>query len=285
MQLIRHRETTGGHDWTLTLGFPNARFAPYVLQYWEVRGTFPHTREHILPMGDLALMVNLGPEQLLEDRDDPGRIETFREAWISGLQHQHLTIASPGGSWLCGVRLKPEGAFRMRLGPSELAEQVLELDGVLGPRTGSLTDQLRSATDAEARFAILEDLVEAKIAAGQAWGSEIRWAMRQLDASQGGAPVSWMAAEIGWTRQRFHAAFVDAVGLAPKLYARVLRFQEAVRTIGAHAKPDLAAVAQTAGYYDQAHFNRDFRAFAGLTPGEYLRMRFEGPDLGFARID
>jgi AraC-like DNA-binding protein len=285
MQLIRHRETRDGQDWSLTLGFPDARFAPYVNQYWEVKGAFTHTKEHILPMGDLALMVNLGPDHLLEDRDDPGQVETFREAWISGLQHQHLTIASPQGTWLAGVRLTPEGAFRMRLGPAEIAEQVLDLDGVMGPRTGSLIDQLRSAPGPEARFGILEGVVEARIAAGQAWSSEIRWAMRQLDASQGGAPVGWMAAELGWTRQRFHATFVDAVGLAPKLYARVLRFQEAVRTIGTAARPDLAEVAYAAGYYDQAHFNRDFRAFAGLTPGEYLRQRFDGPDLGFARID
>jgi len=285
MQLIRHRETGGGQDWTLTLGFPEPRFAPYVNQYWEVKGVFAHTREHILPMGDLALMINLGPDQLLEDRRQPGEVETFREAWISGLQHQHLTLASPQGSWLAGVRLTPEGAYRMRLGPAELADQVLDLDGVLGPTTGSLTDQLRSAPGPEARFGILQGVVEARIAAGQAWGSEIRWAMRQLAASQGGAPVSWMAAELGWTRQRFHAAFVDAVGLAPKLYARVLRFHEAIRTIGTAPKPDLAEVAYAAGYYDQAHFNRDFRAFSGLTPGEYLRTRFDGPDLGFARIE
>jgi AraC-like DNA-binding protein len=58
----------------------------------------------------------------------------------------------------------------------------------------------------------------------------------------------------------------------------VLRFQEAVRTIGTAARPDLAAVAYTAGYYDQAHFNRDFREFTGMTPGVFLKSQL--PDAG-----
>jgi len=275
-----------GNDWLFTLGLPSAGFEPWVIQYWEIRGVIDHRREKVFPLGDVVVMVNLGPTQYWVDRDDENHVVEYRDAWISGLHSGHLITDSPHGSWLSGVRLTPEGAYRL-LGenPAGLADRVVDLDTVFGPSAEGLVDRLRSAPDARARFRIMEGLIRARLVEAPEWEREVRWAVGALQASQGGAPIAFLAEEVGWSRQRLHERFVNSVGLAPKLFARVLRFGQAVRAIGDLARPDMAAIAAEAGYHDQSHFIRDFREFTGFTPGDYLRRRVEGSDLGFAKDD
>ena len=78
------------------------------------------------------------------------------------------------------------------------------------------------------------------------------------------------------SRRRFICTFGDEIGLTPKLYCRIGRFQRVIASVGAAAEVDWAEIAASTGYFDQSHFIHDFREFAGLTPTEYLELRIEG---------
>jgi AraC-like DNA-binding protein len=82
-----------------------------------------------------------------------------------------------------------------------------------------------------------------------------------------------LARDAGWSRRQFTARFTRAAGLPPKTFARVLRFQRAKALLAAAGGPSLSEIALDCGYYDQAHLNRDFRAFAGCTPTELMARR------------
>jgi AraC-like DNA-binding protein len=102
-----------------------------------------------------------------------------------------------------------------------------------------------------------------------------------LHASGGLVPVKEIAAEVGWSRKHLLLQFRDHVGLPPKTLARIIRFNRTLRCLEGIEAPHWAEIAHACGYYDQAHFNRDFRAFAGTTPGDYLRRRIaEGGVVG-----
>jgi AraC-like DNA-binding protein len=88
--------------------------------------------------------------------------------------------------------------------------------------------------------------------------------------SGGAVAVETLAAELGWSRRHFAARFRAEVGMAPKALARLLRFERAVERL--RGGEELAMIALGCGYYDQAHFNRDFRAFTGTTPTAYRRV-------------
>ncbi len=75
--------------------------------------------------------------------------------------------------------------------------------------------------------------------------------------------------ETGYSHRRFIELFRRAIGLSPKLYCRVLRFQSALERLAGRATHSLADLALAAGYSDQAHFNREFREFTGMPPSEY----------------
>jgi transcriptional regulator GlxA family with amidase domain len=96
--------------------------------------------------------------------------------------------------------------------------------------------------------------------------------------TNGAAPVEALAADIGWSRRHLLGRFREHTGLPPKVFARILRFQRAAALLADPAGPSLCEIALDCGYYDQAHLNRDFRAFAGRTPTELLAARL--PDGG-----
>jgi len=84
-------------------------------------------------------------------------------------------------------------------------------------------------------------------------------------------PVSEVAAECGLSHRHFTQRFRAAAGLKPKLWGRVMRFGKALDRLAAEPAIAWAELAAAEGYADQAHFTRDFRAFAGLSPGDYRR--------------
>ena len=85
-----------------------------------------------------------------------------------------------------------------------------------------------------------------------------------LVRSGGREPIAEIARDLGWSRRHLTEQFTRAVGVSPKTYARIVRFDRARALIAAGGS--LGDVALDAGYYDQAHLNRDFREFAGAAP-------------------
>jgi AraC-like DNA-binding protein len=82
--------------------------------------------------------------------------------------------------------------------------------------------------------------------------------------------ISDVSDRTGLSARRFIDVFRKEVGLTPKLFCRVRRFQRVLRHITAGQKVDWAEIALTCGYFDQAHFIHDFRAFSGINPSSYL---------------
>ena len=85
--------------------------------------------------------------------------------------------------------------------------------------------------------------------------------------------ISEIADGIGISSRRFIQLFSDQVGLTPKVFCRVRRFQQALHKVNGGGAIDWADLAAACGYFDQAHFIHDFRAFAGITPTAYLAAR------------
>ena len=104
-------------------------------------------------------------------------------------------------------------------------------------------------------------------------------ALARLRASEGRVPIGALAGELGCSPRHLNRHFRDQVGVTPKLFARILRFQHAIALID--REPSWASIAQHAGYYDQAHLVRDFQQFAGASPTEFTRLRL--PDGGGVR--
>lgn len=281
---IRHDD--GREHWTFTAAMPLPSLARYVNSYWEVEGALAHVREKVLPTADIVLIFNLGDVQHLVDRDDQSNETAFHNAFVSGLQERFLITASHHRSWLCGMRLTPFGAYKMFRTPmAGVANRVLHLEDLRGSASLRFADTLRNASSPLARFAMLDDFVLERVGAAPDAAPEVMWAWDRLVATGGAARVLDLADDIGWSRKHLRARFLEQVGLAPKTVGRIARFQAAIQKIGAANRVNWATLAADCGYADQAHFNRDFRDFAGAAPETYLRARIPDSEVGFMRAD
>jgi AraC-like DNA-binding protein len=216
-----------------------------------------------LPGARIVLVIGFGPSLDV----DGHRFGSF----VAGLHDTPAMTEHAGEGHGIQAYLTPLGARRLLgLPMGELTRQVVELEDLIGRGADELGERLATADGWPARFALLERAIAERVLDAPPVAPELEWAWRRLAASDGAVPVGVLAEATGWSRRHLAARFREELGMPPKAVARVLRFERAVERLRAGA--DLAELALDAGYYDQAHFNRDFRSYAGATPTEYRRV-------------
>jgi AraC-like DNA-binding protein len=232
-----------------------------------------------LSSGVVGLIVGFGPPVgIAYPRHRSGstaRVTSF----VAGL-HDSYAVAELTG-WQHGVQidLTPIGAHMLLGVPMDsIANRVVELEHVLGRFAARLAEQLYETASWPARFDVLDAAIASRLAAAREPSPAISWAWRRLNKTGGRLGIGALADELGSSRQYLVTKFREEVGLPPKTVARILRFQRAIQLLEREDEARLMRVAHECGYYDQAHFNRDFRNFAGSTPSEFLARRL--PDRG-----
>ena len=274
--------------WSLYLLAPPAELAPYVEVFWEVHGFAHYARERILPKTNVELMFNLGPPHRLLDPTRPAGASLYRDAWVAGLQRRPLVIepcfdATRVPSHLMAARLRPEGAYAFFGFPmDELSNDVIDLDLLSRPDFSAVHARLLETGSRPERFALLEALVRQRVGAQIRVRPFIRWASAQIERTHGAVRILDLCRELGVSRKHLNQWFRRQVGVAPKQYASVARFQKLVGCLTRTPEPDWSELAQSCGFYDQAHLVHDCHTFAGMTP-THLRESLS-PD-GIATVE
>lgn len=258
---------------SLAFGTAGPAIRPYVRNFWEVRGDLGGALDRALPTDEAALVLNLGSAQQV--RGLGGLWQERCGSFIIGAQTAPLETRSGAGTWIIGARLTAQGlACMAAASPSELAGASHELGDLALPGYHSLLDRLHPLDPVELRFDRFASTLLDWVGAAPSAAREVLHALARIRASGGRLPVAALADDLGWSRQRLHRAFVDLVGLTPKTIARLIRFKRVIDLIGYDERVELADVAQRSGFFDQAHFSHDFRAFSGMSPGQYLVSRW-----------
>ena len=254
---------------------PAAPLDAFVACLWSSeREALPHARERNLPTGRADLIFALRQDHLsrFADANDAVGLR-FRGAVIQGPQERALFRDTSEPSSVVGVHFHPGGASALLGVPmTELAGRTLALDDLWGTRADAFRDQLRSLPDAPSRLRCLEVFLLTRLSRTVPANDDaaIAWALQRFHARGDAGSVESVRAALGWSPRRFIAQFSMRVGLAPKRYCRLHRFQSVVHRL-AQGRSDQgwAQLASEAGYADQAHMIREFRTFSGLTPGRY----------------
>jgi AraC-like DNA-binding protein len=231
------------------------------------------------PFAGVVLIVSFAKKLRVVDA---GGGERSLTSFVGGLSDGPTYTEHDGDQFGIQIDLTPLAARALLGVPMlELTNRVVELDDVLGARAGQLVDRLYAAGSWEARFLLLDATLGRRLAESEPPHPALVHVWSRLSESQGRMEIGDLCREVGWSRRYLTTRFREEIGLAPKTLARVLRFERVAGLLARGAGARFAEIAYECGYYDQAHLNRDFREFAGTTPGDYVsRLLPDGGGVG-----
>ncbi len=255
------------------------RFAPrgplsgFVNCLWYSEGApQTHSKERLLPNGEPAIIFNLRDDPFrIYDAEDANRHTSYGHAVLSGARSNCFVIDTEQQERVVGVQFLPGGAFPFfRMPASEAENRSIDLEDLWSKRTGEIREQMLAAPSVESIFARLERCLLEQLVRPLELHPAISYAIEQFKRSAHAGRVATITDRIALSSRRFIELFRRQVGLKPKMFCRVRRFQHVLRLI--HRKQDIewAQIALECGYYDQPHFIHDFQSFSGLTPSGYL---------------
>jgi AraC-like DNA-binding protein len=260
------------------LHIPAPPLASFVRCFWYWEGMpHPHARERLMPNGEAAIVFNLRDDEMrLYNADDLDRYTSCGLAGLTGPRTGCFAIDTAAQDRVIGIEFQPGGTFPFFREPAgEIANQSAPLDCLWGAAVGEIREQLLAARSVDAMFVILATALLERLVRPLELHPAVGWARGWICRAPHVATVAGVVDRIGLSQRRFIELFRDQVGLPPKAFCRVRRFQRVLESVHRKARVDWAQVALDGGYYDQAHFIHDFQGFAGMTPAAYLARATE----------
>jgi AraC-like DNA-binding protein len=252
------------HEYT-----PHQLLEDTVKCFWIHEGTYPsESKQDITPDGCVELIFNFGSPYRLLTTDPPTALPP---AIIVGFQDKTLPILLHGTIQVVAARLFAWGAMAL------LQDHVDTLTNevtALGAPWDALIELLKSRValgEYEQAAKVLEEFLLQRAILRKYDLELIQTAAKLLHHTKGECRIADLADYCQVSVRQLERGFRRVIGTSPKVFARTVRFEQAQRRLMFDPDADLTQLAYECGYFDQAHFIKDFKAFAGKTPSEHAR--------------
>jgi AraC-like DNA-binding protein len=258
---------------------PSPPLRRFVRALWYTRAPRSgHARERILPTGRVQVILNLARD-FLTDCSESQPQQTSAPSLVVGARSIYEIVDTADMADLIGVVFEPGGfpAFA-----SDAADRFsnlsIDLEDIWGIRARSLRDRLREVPDPKGKLRCFEAFLLERFANRLCESAPLRdnvvnFALDRFACAPLVSSVRDVAQRTGWSERRFSQVFREQVGLSPKVWCRIQRFQRAVRQLHAGVEVPWPELALDCGYYDQSHFANEFRAFSGVDATTYSARR------------
>jgi len=218
--------------------------------------------ERLLPDGCVELILNFGAE-FLQHSDGVRKLQPRN--FLVGQMTGPILISPTGRVELLGIRFHPGGTRPfLRVPLHEITDQVVELGSVSSKLEGDLLRVCSEPRSLRNKVAAADAYLCSSLISAD-YDSRLTALAGSIVERRGLVSVDQLATDAGVSSRQLERRFLREVGVGPKLFARIVRFQQVFRAVE-QCSVEWAAVALECGYYDQAHLIRDFNQFAQQTP-------------------
>ena len=260
------------------LYIPSYPLNQFIESFFYYTGFSPeHAVDRFLPDGNVQLIFDLTDyPKFIYDNDTLKEIQACRNVWFSGFRTEPITIPSGKESEMLIVNFHRGKAFPFLNEPMHgLTNYVVDAELVLRHDMLNLREQLKETLTVARKFWKLEDNLLKHYRANLQENPFVNYVITKIVTTPEICSLKEISSKVGYSQKHLIKIFKDHVGVTPKDFLKVIRFQKAVEEIERHNTINWAALAFDCGFYDQSHFIADFKTFSGFTPAEYSKRRGE----------
>lgn len=225
-------------------------------------------KQRIVPDGCMEMIFHCGDlyEQFLND----GKTILQPRSFVFGQITRPLEIAPIGGSNIIAARFHPDGFSPFNNMPlSEMENKAVSLNSLFNKEGLQLEERVLAASTTGKRIRIIETFLLNKLMSPEVTDRIAKQSVEILLKLNGQLSVDDLATQLKINRRQLERKFSSAIGLSPKQFAKVIRLQAALKMLEKKQFTSLTSLAYENGYFDQAHFIKDFKEFTGMSPGQF----------------
>ncbi len=234
-----------------------------------------HRFDRFLPNGNVEIIIDLTDlPKYIYDNESLKAVQACHRLWISGIRNRFITIPSGQYSEMFIINFHKGMAYSFLGRPlSEITDCVVDGDLILPPVFMQLREQLLEKTSPQQRFFLAEKLLNKSFHNTLQANAFVSFAVNQILMHPQMLTIQEIVRKTGYSAKHLIQLFKKEVGVTPKAFLRIIRFQKAIQEIERQGAVNWVSLACDCGYYDQAHFISDFKSFSGFTPKTYLHRK------------
>ena len=257
---------------------PDARLVPWIHCYWYVEPD-PHTswpkneatdrHQLLIPDGFSELVFRLEGSFTRWRVDAPETSIEMRTSYVIGGRSHSVLTHTPGGLRLAGVKMDPQALRTLLKMPlTEFRDKTVACADVAGSALMDLEDEVANLTTVDRLAHVFDRFFLPRLAEDVGEEASISRLLEQIRATHGAQSIMTWASDHAVDPRTLERRFLARMGMTPKQFARIVRFKNSYRRLGAQRPGDRRTYLEA--YYDESHFNREFRHFLGTSPVKWM---------------
>ncbi len=250
---------------------PCTDLQPFIKCFWtlEDEGKVDPPRQRIVPDGCMEMIFHYG--DLYKQHFADGSFIIQPRSFIFGQITNYLEISPTGSSGIIAARFMPDGLTPFITVPvSALANKAVSLDEVFGDEGKELENNVMASIDNSRRIKLVEDFLLCRLSDPGTVDVIAKACVDVIFQSQGQLGVLELSDKLNINRRNMERRFASVIGMSPKQLSKVVRLQATLRMLEHKRSESLTSIAHENGYYDQAHFIKDFKEFTGTSPKSFF---------------
>jgi AraC-like DNA-binding protein len=224
------------------------------------------------PKTAMSLVFNLDDSFKLFADNRFLQFTDYKKYWVAGLQTEPTYVESYGKSKMVVIQFKTAGAWFFLKQPLKyFTGNYIDLDCIFKTDAAETWERLSETVSVPEKILLVENFLRKKLITGETPRWKLLPAVEMLFKNQSPVSIEAVCREYNVSRKHLNYLFKEYLGISPKMLSSLNRFQKMLQAIGRSGRDKLTNIAYELDFFDQAHFNNNFKKFTGLKPNEYAR--------------